>query len=322
MAHQQQQQQAQAQGGQQATTGGINSVLEYDLTNMSTFLSWCGFGMLKQNRNPSKEFENLINSVLFATRLPKSTIIISLEYMNQRFSNKQFGELSESEIFIKMIVSLILGNKFNDDNTFTNRSWCGATGLQIDILNKEEKEWLSEVNWQLNVVNFESNIITLEECWKTWLDKYSSSKNSPAEEGAKTNTSSPVHSMVGGSGSEVSLNYHNSLNTSPYNNYYNYYNQSLPSSPVSNEYNYYNSSPMSSSSPAKFAQDSIWSNQQRQPPHQPPVGDNSNIWSYTPNYQFTPHHSHNLSINQPMQYLNSNFVGYTNPYYTFNMASC
>ncbi|EGV65391.1 hypothetical protein CANTEDRAFT_102877 [Yamadazyma tenuis ATCC 10573] len=294
--------QAPAQQAQQPPTGGINSVLEYDLTNMSTFLSWCAFGMLKQNRNPTKDFEGLVNSVLFATRLPKSTIIIALEYMNQRFSSKGINTLSESEIFIKLIVGLILGNKFNDDNTFTNRSWCGATGLQISVLNEEEMTWLQEVKWNLNVVNFESNIITLEECWKTWLEKYT-----PKDVSVST-YSSPVYS-----------------------------NPSIPSSPVSPDYNvYYPSSsptlPYSNSSPTKYS-DAMWNPQQPVPhlavqslpsnanvnhhQHQHQHQHQNSIWSYTPNYP------NNLPIShQPIQYLNSNFVGYTNPYYTFNMASC
>lgn len=251
----------QQQQQQQPTVGGINSVLEYELKSMTTFLSWCAFGMLKQNRNPTSEFESLVHSVLFATRLPKSTIIIALEYMNQRFSSKELEEMPESDIFIKLIVSLILGNKFNDDNTFTNRSWCGATGLQINILNDEEKDWLKEIKWQLNVVNFESNIVTLEECWKTWLDKYNT----------EDVQSSPIS-------------------------------HSIPSSPLT-DYNYY-SSPITS---PKYP-DSIWSNGNV---NYQPLPSHQNIWSFTPNFQY----------NQP-QYLNSNFVGYANPYYTFNMASC
>lgn len=272
--HQPQPQPQQNQQHQEAA-GGINPVLEYDLNTMSTFLSWCAFGMLKQRRNPTKDFENLVNSVLFATRLPKSTIVISLEYMNQRFSGNSIEELSESDIFVKLITGLILGNKFNDDNTFTNKSWCGATGLNVEILNKEEQQWLKDVNWQLNVVNFESNILTLEECWKTWLDKYCAGQED----------ASPVNNSM-----------------------------AIPSSPISpgyspNYYSNYGSSPVSS--PIKYSHDSIWS-----------TNNNSNIWSYAPNYQFSPHHNPNPPVHQPIQYLNSNFVGYTNPYYTFNMASC
>lgn len=245
------------QQNNQEVTGGINTVLEYDLKNMSSFLSWCSFGMLKQNRNPSKEFETLIHSLLVATRLPKSTIIISLEYMNQRFSDKSLDSLTENDIFIKLTVSLILGNKFNDDNTFTNRSWCGATGLNINDLNSEEKKWLSEVNWKLNVVNFESNILTLEECWNTWVEKH----------------------LVVEPTSPTSFS-------------------SIPSSP-SVDYYSPTTSPM---------RELIWSTKDS---HSHPYDVQSNIWSYTP-YPEIP----------PIQYMNSSFVGYSNPYYTFNMASC
>lgn len=275
---------------EQPTNGGINSVLEYDLNNMATFLSWCTYGMLKQDKTPSKEFENFIVSVLFATRLPKSTIIIALEYMNQRFSSKNFGTLLELEIFTKLIVSLVLGNKFNDDNTFTNKSWCGATGLQIDVLNREEREWLDEVNWQLNVINFESNIKTLEECWKTWLEKYT-----------KSNYSSPV----------IPQNY------SPYTPSSTYQAASIPSSPIYNEPSYsygYTSSPITSS-PIKYAHESIWANNST-------ANKNNNIWSYTPTYQYVP--NNNSMFPDPVNHYfgSSNFVGYANPYYNYNTASC
>lgn len=259
---------------QPQVNGGINSVLEYDINHMSTFLSWCAFGMLKQNRNPSKEFENLIISVLFATRLPKSTIIIALEYMNQRFSSKFLGNIQENEIFMKLIVALILGNKFNDDNTFTNKSWSGATALNLETLNNEESEWLREVKWQLNVVNFESNIQTLEECWKTWLDKY---------------TVQPVQPV------------------SPTNTYQPQSYSSIPSSPI---YSAYQSSPILSS-PVRYTHESIWSD----------APANPNIWSYTPSYQYVL----DATSKTPRELLNqynmaNNFVGYTNPYYCFNMA--
>lgn len=301
-----------ATGDEPEFNGGITSVLEYNINNMSTFLSWCTFGILKQNRNPSKEFDNLVVSVLFATRLPKSTIIIALEYMNQRFSNKAVAStLSESEISTILIVSLILANKFNDDNTFTNRSWCGAAGLTIEVVNYEEKEWLNEVKWQLNVVNFEDNIRTLEECWNTWLVKYTGKSNQPS-----VNASSP--------------NLHES-SISSYN--------SIPSSPISPSY--LSSSPVDSS-PIKYQhqQDSIWAH-------------SSSIWSYTPTYQYMPQQTvyqpqapvqqqvpvanqHQIppiyhQVQQPYVdpsihfntgYHNAGFVGYSNPYYGYNMASC
>lgn len=269
--------------------GGINLVLEYDLNSMSTFISWCTFGMFKQNKNPSKEFEKLVCSVLFATRLPKSTIIIALEYMNQRFSNKSFDDLLELELFVKLTIALILANKFNDDNTFTNRSWCGATGLKIELINKEERAWLQECNWQLNVVNFKTNIQTLEECWVAWVDKFG--KTNPPPVTAQAATSSPAS------------NYYNLYSSQGY-----YSNNSIPSSP-----NYYSNSSPLNSSPIRY-QDSIWLDRQYQPAQPLLVNHQSNIWSYTPTYQYLPPNSCN-------DYNPNGFVSYANPYYEHNLTS-
>ncbi|KAK6456418.1 cyclin-like protein [Scheffersomyces xylosifermentans] len=315
--------------------GGINSVLEYDLNNMATFLSWCAFGMLKQSRNPTKEFEGLVVSVLFATRLPKSTIVIALEYMNQRFSSKKDltnSILTEHEIFVYLVVALILANKFNDDNTFTNKSWCGATGLELALLNRYEKEWLEECKWSLNVVNFESNILTLEECWKTWLEKYGSISSPAQAEAATTVLQSPP--------SSVSPGYY--PNSSPiYNHQYSYKSYaSIPTSPVysaaEKQYYYPSSSPVVSSPPEAPM---LWS---QQPPHLHPT---NNIWSYTPtgsmyppssnigsdpavqyvgNVQHHPLHHQPIGFQAPtsgvfLSHHPGNFVGYANPYF---MASC
>ena len=264
--------------------GGINAVLEYDTQNMSAFLCWCAFGMLGQTRNPSKEFENVVVSILHATRLPKSTLIIALEYLNQRFSNSPSGPMSELDIFLKVVIALVLANKFNDDNTFTNRSWSGATGLKIEQINAEERLWLQAVSWQLNVVHFQPNIHTLEECWRTWMEKFACAPVSPP-------VSTPPSYSASVSPSQA----------------YNY--SSVPSSPaydVANE-----------SSPINFTYD--WSaprNYMAQPIQynvraNPYVPVQQSIWSYTPNqYQYVP------------QVSEQNYYGYANPYYNCSVATC
>lgn len=128
--------------------------------------------MLGQNRGASRELETTVVLILQATRLPRLTLVIALEYINQRFAGSSALPLEELQIFIYLVVALILANKFNDDNTFTNRSWSGASGLAIDVLNSEESAWLAAVEWKLNTVKFQSNIATLEECWKTWCVKW------------------------------------------------------------------------------------------------------------------------------------------------------
>lgn len=291
------------QPAEEPVNGGINPVLEYDLNNMSTFLSWCTFGMLKQNKSPTKEFDGLIVSVLFATRLPKSTIIIALEYMNQRFLNAVFDDLSESDIFLRLVIALILANKFNDDNTFTNRSWCGATGLKVELLNREERTWLFECKWQLNVVNFAQNIQTLEECWKTWMDKYTGSPEQPV-------STQYHHSPASNHGSSPVLSSAAYLHHGHYQPVVSHYASSIPSSPVYDSSYSYTPSP-TSLSPVKYAHDSIWA--KANPPQ------NANIWSYTPTYQYVPHASEPAYMGLPSA---NRFVGYTNPYYGYNMAHC
>lgn len=278
------------QAPQEQVTGGINAVLEYEPQNMSAFLCWCAFGMLSQNRSPSKEFEKVMVLILYATRLPKLSIIIALEYLNQRFSNTHIGHMAELEVFLKIVISLVLANKFNDDNTFTNRSWCGATGLKIETLNAEEAAWLKEVNWQLNVVKFQPNIRTLEECWKTWLVKYSAQPVVPASSAYCLPALSPE-----------SFHDFSSIPSSP-----------LYESPVSSMYS--NNSPMGSS-PVKFSQDWV----EPMPLAQPPFNARLNpyvplppqsIWAYTPTqYLYVPQ-------------MNDNYYGYTNPYYHCSLASC
>lgn len=277
---------------QEQVTGGINAVLEYEPQNMAAFLCWCAFGMLNQNRSPSEEFEKAVVSILYATRLPKLSIIIALEYLNQRFSNTQTGHLVELDVFLKIVVSLVLANKFNDDNTFTNRSWCGATGLKIETLNAEEAAWLKEVNWQLNVVKFQPNIKTLEECWKTWMAKYSAQSAVP-----------PTSSYCLPALSPESFHDFSSIPSSP-----------LYESPVSSMYS--NFSP-AGSSPIKFSQD--W-HEPAIPLAQPQFNTRLNpyvplpqqsIWAYNPSqYQYVP----------PMN--DAGYYRYANPYYHCSMASC
>ncbi|OBA24187.1 hypothetical protein METBIDRAFT_10347 [Metschnikowia bicuspidata var. bicuspidata NRRL YB-4993] len=154
-----------------AHVGGISAVLDYDAARMAAFMCWCTFGMLGQARTPTPQLEASVVSILHATRLPKLTIVIALEYINQRYAACAHLSMPELDVFVKLVVALVLANKFNDDNTFTNKSWFGASGVKVAVLNALEREWLAAVNWNLNVVHFQSNIETLEECWVSWSHK-------------------------------------------------------------------------------------------------------------------------------------------------------
>jgi hypothetical protein len=110
------------------------------------------------------------------------------------------------------------------------------------------------------VVNFETNIKMLEECWLEDL---------VGELQWKLKVQLPA----------VPQNY------SPYTPQATYQPTSIPSSPVYHEPSYsygYASSPITSS-PIKHAHESIWSSS-----NPAAKNSNNNIWTYTPSYQYVP----------------------------------
>ncbi|ODQ44496.1 hypothetical protein PICMEDRAFT_74728 [Pichia membranifaciens NRRL Y-2026] len=153
--------------------GGVASVLDYDLDQMVKFLSWVAFGLVKKSMSPSLAFQKSINSVLSATRLPKSTLLLAINYLSNKMdddlsSSSAYIHCNEDEIFKILITALILSNKFNDDKTFRNKSWSDATNLPLLEINKLERSWLMDCNYEL----FKTNSFSMvESCWNTWCIK-------------------------------------------------------------------------------------------------------------------------------------------------------
>ncbi|CAI5755777.1 unnamed protein product [Candida verbasci] len=212
-------------------TGGIEENVQYNMDTMANFIAWCSYGILKQEYNSSaSNISRSISAILYATRLPTSSIIIALEYLNQRFS-KHNTYLKNEQIFEFIVIALILANKFNDDNTFTNKSWSGACHLDLLLINQLEREWLEEIKFSLSTTQFESNILVLEECWETYkLRQEETSLNS-----------SPIkynHSPTNSINNNIEPNYYFTSNT---NSNYNYYNSSpiYQQPPYNNNHHYY-----------------------------------------------------------------------------------
>ncbi|OAC98031.1 cyclin, partial [Mucor lusitanicus CBS 277.49] len=60
-------------------------------------------------------------------------------------------------------VALMLGNKFLDDNTFTNKTWSEVSGMKVTDLNIMELEFLEVLRFKLFIRNDEF------ERWKSAL---------------------------------------------------------------------------------------------------------------------------------------------------------
>ncbi|KAH3682363.1 hypothetical protein WICPIJ_006677 [Wickerhamomyces pijperi] len=156
--------QAQAQAQQQPAaepqvTGGVSSVLDYDLDIMSKFTTYLAFRLFDRKDTGNTQFVASLKSVLSSVRLPLSSLILSNYFLLEKFEldstlfQAHGNELEKIYEFI--VISLILANKANDDNTFTNKSWSCATGLPIQAINKTEVQWLGAMGYRLHNTKME-----------------------------------------------------------------------------------------------------------------------------------------------------------------------
>ncbi|KAF3770045.1 hypothetical protein M406DRAFT_354229 [Cryphonectria parasitica EP155] len=64
-----------------------------------------------------------------------------------------------------LTVALMLGNKFLDDNTYTNKTWAEVSGISVQDIHVMEVEFLSNMRYAL---------LASSEQWEEWLDKLAS----------------------------------------------------------------------------------------------------------------------------------------------------
>lgn len=125
--------------------------VDYDFEVMVRFVSQMAHGMLVGEdasfwSAPHREqLRVFVSQTLMATRLQLSTILLALTYLQ----NKP-GGLKPGYVCFYLVVALMLANKMNDDNTFTNASWSQATGLSRGDLSQIELDWLKDTDWSLN----------------------------------------------------------------------------------------------------------------------------------------------------------------------------
>lgn len=180
-------QQRQAQK-EEKPTGGVSAKLDYDMERMTDFVTQATESMYAYHNSPicladidmTRSFHHRMQSppsfrkwvlqVLSATRLPSATILLSLHYLNDRLAN--FPETvpsGENHIYRLLAVSLILGSKFLDDNTFINRSWSDVTAIKVAELNALEMKWLGLIGYSLHVdPNATNGLQSWMDAWKKW----------------------------------------------------------------------------------------------------------------------------------------------------------
>ena len=160
---------------QPAVTGGVMAVLDYDLNIMAEFLAnvSCNFINIAK---PWTSLTMFVEKVLNQTRLPASTVILGVTYLATRLSCDALMDqdpkaplIPTTKLYEYITISLLLANKFLDDNTFTNTSWSDISGTPRQDINCMEREWLRKLGYSLHVDPLaQKGWRTWQKAWETW----------------------------------------------------------------------------------------------------------------------------------------------------------
>ncbi|KAI1075529.1 hypothetical protein F5B20DRAFT_378511 [Whalleya microplaca] len=152
--------------------GGVCAVLDYETSTMSDYVAEMSVRVVLGNSKVTGAFRKFVNQILTSTRLPSTTILLGMNYLAKRVNMLNQGgsfHPNEGQMWKMLTVSLLLGSKFLDDNTFQNRSWSDVSGIPVAELNTMENEWLRHIGWSLYVNLDQSHDYNAWlKSWKDW----------------------------------------------------------------------------------------------------------------------------------------------------------
>ncbi|RGP79245.1 meiotically up-regulated 80 [Fusarium longipes] len=111
---------------------------------------------------PHDQFRKWVYSVLSTTQVTQNVILLALLFIYRlKMSTPQIKGRAGSEYRL-LTVALMLGNKFLDDNTYTNKTWAEVSCFNVQEIHVMEVEFLSNMRY---------NLVATKEQWDDWLDK-------------------------------------------------------------------------------------------------------------------------------------------------------
>lgn len=192
----------QAPAKEEKAVGGVSAVLDYQLPEMTQYISNMAQEMYALCSSPhlcvadidivrsvmpgnpvSPAFRKFVSGLLSSTRLPSSTILLGMNYLAKRMSLLNGAgafKASDGQVWRMLTIALLLGSKFLDDNTFQNRSWSEVSGIPVAEINSLELEWLEAIDWKLHV-----NLDTSED-YHAWLTSWANWRDAKERENAAT----------------------------------------------------------------------------------------------------------------------------------------
>ncbi|KAI9509873.1 cyclin-domain-containing protein [Russula earlei] len=99
----------------------------------------------------SSVFVHFMQKLLQTTQLSQSVIVLSLHYVF-RLKERNSGTVAHpGSEFRVAVAALMMANKFVDDNTYTNKTWSEVSGIELNEINKMEREFLAGIDFNLYV---------------------------------------------------------------------------------------------------------------------------------------------------------------------------
>ncbi|KAJ5130673.1 uncharacterized protein N7515_006712 [Penicillium bovifimosum] len=111
---------------------------------------------------PTVGFQKWVATILSTTQVSQNVILLALLfiYRLKKFNSGVKGKKGSE--FRLMTVALMLGNKFLDDNTYTNKTWAEVSGIAVHEIHIMEVEFLSNIRYDL---------FSSEAEWSRWQTK-------------------------------------------------------------------------------------------------------------------------------------------------------
>ncbi|EGX89807.1 mucin [Cordyceps militaris CM01] len=111
---------------------------------------------------PYDQFRKWVLNVLQTTQVTQNVILLALLFIYRlKMSTPQIKGRAGSEYRL-LTVALMLGNKFLDDNTYTNKTWAEVSCFAVQEIHVMEVEFLSNMRY---------NLLASKEIWESWITK-------------------------------------------------------------------------------------------------------------------------------------------------------
>lgn len=114
---------------------------------------------LSPDVRPTTGFRKWVTTILSTTCVAQNVVLLALLFIYRLKKQNPTVRGKPGSEYRLLTVALMLGNKFLDDNTYTNKTWAEVSGINVGEVHIMEVEFLSNMKYCL---------FTSEQDWAQW----------------------------------------------------------------------------------------------------------------------------------------------------------